>query len=98
MKSLNSADGMMALKHSLKKELAHYKIKKGKGVHSHATRACGGTVPVIFNFGTMWVREVTFTFRLLYTQHKSFRCALNVTQISVWANGRTNEYLTTTET
>jgi hypothetical protein len=30
MKTLNSVDGIMALKHSVKKKLAHYIIKKVK--------------------------------------------------------------------
>lgn len=33
--------------------------KKGKGVKRHATKAYGGIVPLIFNYGIMWVRGVT---------------------------------------
>lgn len=72
--------------------------KKGKGVRRYATKAYGGILPVIFNFGSMWVRGVSFMFLLLYTRQESFRCVWNFSELSVWTIGGTDKSLTTAGT
>ena len=67
MTTLNSAEEILALKHSVKKKMAQYIIKKVKvcvSMHKGIWRY-SYIVRVIFNSGTVWVRGVTFTFFLL---------------------------------